>query len=152
MARSRKLELTMSSSTGRAIISNFIKRSIKSSYDSFCRLIAKSGRSRPLKRNYICFLMLAKNTLLLLLVCASFTHALAQRTRVHKNGKSVYTQKRFNVNATRVRGEKAKIVCPIFVNSKYPFHGFGFKLGDPFGLTYKFYANKKIAFVADVGK
>jgi hypothetical protein len=96
--------------------------------------------------------MLAKNTLILLLVCAGFTHALAQRTRIHNNGKSVYTQKRFNVNATRVRGEKAKIVCPIFVNSKYPFHGFGFKLGDPFGLTYKFYANKKLAFVADVGK
>ena len=96
--------------------------------------------------------MLLKRTLILLLICAAYGQVHGQRTKLYKNGKSVYTQKRFNVNATRVRGEKAKIVCPIFVNSKYPFHGFGFKLGDPFALTYKFYANKKFAFVADVGK
>ncbi len=96
--------------------------------------------------------MLLKRALILLVLSLVVCTAHAQRTKVNGKGKSVYTQKRFNVNATRVRGEKAKIVCPIFVNSKYPFHGFGFKLGDPFALTYKFYANKRLAFVADVGK
>lgn len=96
--------------------------------------------------------MLPRLALILVVLCALTLESKAQRTKSYRNGKSVYTQKRFNVNATRVRGEKAKIVCPIFVNSKYPFHGFGFKLGDPFALTYKFYANKKLAFVADVGR
>jgi hypothetical protein len=96
--------------------------------------------------------MLPKNTLLLVLCCVVTITAVAQRPRVHNNGKSVYTQKRFNYNATRVRGEKAKIVCPVFTSSKYPFHGFGVKLGDPFALTYKYYANKKVGFVIDVGR
>lgn len=47
---------------------------------------------------------------------------------------------------------KARIVCPIFHESKYPYQGIGFKLGDPFALTYKFYPNKNWAFAADVGK
>ena len=80
------------------------------------------------------------------------TTCYAQRPKVHHGGKSVYTKERFNYNATRVRGDKAKIVCPIFNNSKYPYHGFGIKLGDPFALTYKFYANKKFALVIDAGK
>jgi len=70
-----------------------------------------------------------------------------------KNGsKSTYTQKRFNHNAPRVKGSKAKIVCPIFEESKYPYHGLGLKLGDPFAITYKFYPNKNISFAVDLGK
>lgn len=96
--------------------------------------------------------MRTAKTLLPLLLCLFMAFsAYAQRPKVHHGGKSVYTQKRFN-NAARVRGEKAKIVCPIFVNSKYPYHGFGFKLGDPFALTYKFYANKHFAIAIDAGK
>jgi hypothetical protein len=64
----------------------------------------------------------------------------------------MYTRERFNYNATKVRGNKAKIVCPVFDRSKYPYHGFGFKLGDPFAVTYKYYASKHFAFVADAGK
>lgn len=52
----------------------------------------------------------------------------------------------------RVSGNKARIMCPIFETSKYPYQGIGFKLGDPFALTYKFYPNKNFAFAADVGK
>ena len=52
----------------------------------------------------------------------------------------------------KVSGNKARIMCPIFLNSRYPYQGLGFKLGDPFALTYKFYANKNFAFAADVGK
>ncbi len=51
-----------------------------------------------------------------------------------------------------VSGNKARIMCPIFETSKYPYQGIGFKLGDPFALTYKFYPNKNFAFAADVGK
>jgi hypothetical protein len=68
------------------------------------------------------------------------------------NGKSSYTRSRFNYKATRVKGNKAKILCPIFQESKYPFNGIGFKLGDPFALTYKFYASKHFSFVLDAGK
>lgn len=70
-----------------------------------------------------------------------------------RNGsKSTYSRDRFNHNAARVKGAKAKTVCPIFEPSKYPYHGFGVKLGDPFAFTYKFYPNKNFALVADLGK
>jgi len=37
------------------------------------------------------------------------------------------------------------------IKSQFPHHGFGFKLGDPFALTYKFYVAKEFACVADFG-
>lgn len=57
-----------------------------------------------------------------------------------------------NYRTPKVNGNKARIVCPIFESSRYPYQGFGFKLGDPFAFTYKFYANKNFAFATDVGK
>jgi hypothetical protein len=51
-----------------------------------------------------------------------------------------------------VSRNKAKIMCPIFESSQYPYQGIGFKMGDPFALTYKFYPNKNWAFAADGGK
>ncbi|MCW5910257.1 MAG: hypothetical protein KIT62_04240 [Cyclobacteriaceae bacterium] len=51
-----------------------------------------------------------------------------------------------------VSRSKAKIVCPIFETSQYPYQGIGFKMGDPLALTYKFYPNKNWAFAADGGK
>jgi hypothetical protein len=51
-----------------------------------------------------------------------------------------------------VNGNKALIMCPLVEGSRYPYQGFGFKLGDPFALTYKFYASKHFAFAADAGK
>jgi hypothetical protein len=59
---------------------------------------------------------------------------------------------RYHFSTPKVRGNKAKIICPTFDKSKYPFHGLGFKFGDPFAITYKFYPNKKISFAVDVGK
>lgn len=76
---------------------------------------------------------------------------MAQRARIYNSGKSMYTQKRFQA-PPKVRGEKAKTVCPIFEPSKYPFQGFGIKLGDPFAITYKYYASKHFAVAVDVGK
>ena len=43
-------------------------------------------------------------------------------------------------------------MCPIFEESKFPYQGFGIKLGDPFALTYKYYPNKHWSFAADGGK
>lgn len=62
------------------------------------------------------------------------------------------TRSRNYFSAAKVRGHKAKIICPTFDNSKYPFHGLGFKLGDPFALTYKYYPNKRISLAVDFGK
>jgi len=51
-----------------------------------------------------------------------------------------------------VSRSKARIICPIFETSQYPYQGIGFKLGDPFALSYKFYPNKNWSFAADGGK
>lgn len=99
--------------------------------------------------NYICHLVRPLNIISIVLLFTISFGAYAQK----RNGtKSTYTRERFNHNATRVRGSKAKTVCPIFEPSKYPYHGFGIKLGDPFAFTYKFYPNKRFALVADLGK
>lgn len=91
-----------------------------------------------------------KIILLLCFFCVIATSTvLAQRTK--RGGKSLYTRERFN-NAARVRGAKAQVVCPVFDHDKYPYHGIGFKLGDPFAITYKFYATKKFAVAVDVGR
>ena len=93
------------------------------------------------------------NKVILFIFCLlSAEFAIAQKARIYNSGKSMYTRERYNHAAARVKGAKAKTICPIFVNSKYPYHGLGFKLGDPFAITYKYYANKRFAFVADVGK
>lgn len=47
---------------------------------------------------------------------------------------------------------KSRIACPVFESSKYPYHGLGFKFGDPFALSYKFYPNKNLSFAVDFGK
>lgn len=47
--------------------------------------------------------------------------------------------------------KKAKVICPIFEESAYPYHGFGFKVGDPVALTYKLYFRKYLSFVIDGG-
>lgn len=70
----------------------------------------------------------------------------ASQAQVTKSRRS----SRFSV--PKVNSNKARIMCPIFESSRYPYQGIGIKLGDPFALTYKFYANKKFAFAADFGK
>ena len=77
-----------------------------------------------------------------LLLLASFS-AHAQVTKSARSS-------RFNV--PNVSRSKARIICPIFVQSQYPYQGIGFKIGDPFALTYKFYPNKHWSFAADFGK
>ncbi len=55
-------------------------------------------------------------------------------------------------NRPNMSRSKAKVICPVFETSQYPYQAIGFKLGDPFALSYKFYPNKKWAFAADGGK
>lgn len=52
----------------------------------------------------------------------------------------------------RVSHRKAKVMCPIFEASQYPYQGIGFKVGDPFALSYKFYPSKHWSFAVDGGK
>jgi hypothetical protein len=102
-----------------------------------------------IKKDYICPLMrVAKNLIFfgLILLAADLY---AQRSN---NSKSNVTRSRHNHNAPRVRGVKAKIICPIFENSKYPYQGIGVKLGDPFAITYKFYTSEKFGVAIDFGK
>lgn len=67
-------------------------------------------------------------------------------------GKSFYTRDRYSGNKIRMSRSKSKIVCPVFENTGYPYHGLGIKVGDPFALTYKYYPNKKYSFAVDFGK
>ena len=54
-------------------------------------------------------------------------------------------------NNMRKMSNKGGLLCPVNEKSAYPLHGLGIKLGDPTALTYKFYANKNIAFTIDGG-
>jgi hypothetical protein len=91
---------------------------------------------------------------IILLACCFLTcgSVFAQRPRSSSKSKSAYTRERYNSSAPRVKGSKARIVCPVFESSKFPYHGIGVKVGDPFALTYKFYPNAKFGFVVDAGK
>ncbi len=62
-----------------------------------------------------------------------------------------YTRNKHNYRAPVVGHHKAKTICPIFENSKYPYQGVGFKMGDPFAFTYKLYPRKNLALAADLG-
>lgn len=86
---------------------------------------------------------LAKKVVLWLVLLAAASGSYAQ---VRKSPKSAH------YSFPKINGNKARIVCPVFENSRYPYQGIGFKLGDPFAFTYKFYANKHYSFAADFGK
>lgn len=43
-------------------------------------------------------------------------------------------------------------ICPIFHLSEYPYQGVGFKIGDPFAITYRFYGTEKWAVGIDFGR
>lgn len=84
-----------------------------------------------------------KTTLFVVLVLGSFSGALAQVTKSARSS---------GYRVPNVSRSKARIMCPIFENSQYPYQGIGLKLGDPFALTYKYYPNKHWSFAADAGK
>ncbi|MBX2968755.1 MAG: hypothetical protein KF803_05255 [Cyclobacteriaceae bacterium] len=91
--------------------------------------------------------------LLTLFLCVfALTAAWAQRPKVHHGGKLMHSRSNHNYNTIKVSRSKAKTICPIFEDTGYPYHGIGIKLGDPFALTYKYYANKHFSFGVDLGR
>jgi hypothetical protein len=50
------------------------------------------------------------------------------------------------------RRDRKKIICPVFEHSRYPYHGIGLKLGDPFAITYKYYMSERFGIAVDFGK
>jgi len=95
--------------------------------------------------------MSLQKILLLACFCLSSVVALSQKAKIYNGGKSMYTRERYS-SAARFKGAKAQTLCPIFETSRYPYQGIGIKLGDPFAITYKYYANDKFAIAADIGK
>jgi hypothetical protein len=91
-----------------------------------------------------------QKAILFSVICLLSTECVVAQTS--RRSKSRYTRSRHNYRAPIVRGAKAKTICPVFESSKYPYHGLGFKLGDPFAITYKYYPSKKFSFAADFGK
>lgn len=80
-----------------------------------------------------------------MLLLMGTVHTFAQNKKNKSPRSSTFT-------VHRISGNKARIICPIFKESRYSYQGIGLKLGDPFAVTYKFYATKHFAFAADVGK
>ncbi len=83
-----------------------------------------------------------------LLIFISFLFLLAAETKAQVSK----SRRSSSFSVPRIAGHKARIICPIFEESRYPYQGIGFKLGDPFALAYKFYANKHFSFAVDAGK
>ncbi|MTI41610.1 hypothetical protein [Fulvivirga lutimaris] len=71
------------------------------------------------------------------------------RNKRRPTSTSAYRGRYKNIKVSRA---KAKVVCPIFEDSQYPYQGIGIKVGDPFAITYKFYAAKNFAIAIDGGK
>ncbi|MFN3839559.1 MAG: hypothetical protein ACK4RF_02535 [Cyclobacteriaceae bacterium] len=84
---------------------------------------------------------------LLMLAPAVFS----QQPKVHHGGRVVHHRTNHNYNVIRIPRSKAKTVCPIFEDTGYPYHGLGIKLGDPFAVSYKYYASKHFSIGADLG-
>lgn len=87
-------------------------------------------------------------TFLSLLLMASTLQA----QKVHHGGKTVHTKSRYNYNTIKMSRSKSKIVCPIFEDTGYPYQAIGIKLGDPFGITYKYYPSKRWGIGVDFGR
>ncbi len=87
-----------------------------------------------------------------LLVCffmiCIFLPALGQHSELTKKNskKNNFSTVKFKKN------KKMAQICPIFHLSEYPYQGIGFKIGDPFSISYKFYATEHLAIGIDVGK
>ena len=81
------------------------------------------------------------------MICISLI-AFGQRSDITRKNNKI---KNYN-NVKFRKNKKMAIICPIFHLSEYPYQGIGFKIGDPFAITYKFYASKNFAVGIDFGK
>lgn len=94
---------------------------------------------------YLCAMRTSTFLLVLIAFIAIVMSAEGQRSQR-------VTRSKLHFANPKVRGSKARIVCPTFDKGRYPLHGLGVKIGDPFALTYKFYPNKRFSVGVDVGK
>lgn len=86
-----------------------------------------------------------------LLVCLIFCSGVEAQQAVY-NGRLKKSAKNRSLRAPSVSKGKARVICPIFHHSEYPYQGIGFKIGDPVAVAYKYYPNKNWSFAADFGK
>jgi hypothetical protein len=87
------------------------------------------------------------------LILCLFTAFEAHSQRSSSGSQKTYTKSRTvnKHNPIRMSHNKRKVVCPIFEDSGFPYHGIGIKVGDPFALTYKYYFSKHFAMATDIG-
>ncbi len=83
------------------------------------------------------------------MLCLLFADELFAQKQRRPTSTSHHRGRFKQINISRA---KAKVVCPIFEDSQYPYHGIGFKVGDPFAFTYKFYASSNFSIAIDAGK
>lgn len=95
---------------------------------------------------------MSNSKILILTLFGIFVTQCSLSQHSHRNSKSPGAHARRDFTSPKIRSAKARIICPIFESSKYPYHGLGFKVGDPFSLTYKFYASQKFSLAVDFGK
>lgn len=76
---------------------------------------------------------------------------MGQKSKPRQHTRKAHTPERYDKSITKTSKSKSKIGLTKG-KSNYPFQGIGFKLGDPFALTYKYYIDESFAIVADVGK
>jgi hypothetical protein len=88
-------------------------------------------------------MFLPKTYILFILLVLGVSTCVAQgRKSVRSTGYKVH----------QVSRSHARIMCPIFAESQYPYQSIGVKMGDPFAVTYKYYPSKHWAFAADAGR
>lgn len=90
-------------------------------------------------------MLFSKTHILIVIGCLWITQVAYGQSKSNRNRNSASLR-------TNSRPNKASIICPIFNDKLYPYQGIGLKLGDPFALTYKFYASKSLAIAIDAGK
>jgi hypothetical protein len=112
------------------------------------RLIVPIFRSRMPKNLYFIFFLIILSSLIIEPELYGQSNK-ATKNRRRPTATSSHRGRYKQINISRA---KAKVVCPIFEDSQYPYQGIGIKLGDPFALTYKFYASKRFTVAVDAGK
>jgi len=87
-----------------------------------------------------------RSLVILLVVLFSFQGILAQR----KHKMKPYYKGRYN--AIKIPKSKERIICPDYQFSLYPNQRIGFKLGDPFALSYKVNFSEHLAIGMELGR
>lgn len=100
--------------------------------------------SWPSKGVPLRFMKAKKVVILAVLLIFGLSQASFSQKRKGNHAKSMYSLDK--------KRSRAKIVCPVFENSRYPYHGIGLKLGDPFAISYKYYVSERFGIAVDFGK